>query len=111
MRVVAGVHRDGLVDLQEGVDPRRLEHDAHAFAERALGTGRIVPEHRDLARGACPVTLEDLHGRRLPGTVRPEEREHLALRDLEVDAAHGLERPVRLPEPSHLDRGRHGHGG
>jgi len=36
---------------------------------------------------------EDRDGRRLPGTVRSEEAEYLALADLEIDAADSLDLP------------------
>jgi hypothetical protein len=51
----------------------------------------VHAQHPNVARGAPPVTLEDLHRRRLAGTVGAEEGEDLAQLDREVDAAHRLE--------------------
>src|SRR6476469_2560968 len=52
---------------------------------------------------APAVTLEDLDGRRLPGAVGAEEAEHLALLDLEIDAANRLEISVRLAQAANGD--------
>ena len=63
----------------------------------------VDAEHCDVAAVAPPVALEDLHRRRLAGAVGSQQGEHLAAPDLEVDAAHGLQIPVGLLEPAHLD--------
>ena len=83
---------------------RLLQHDADALPELAAGALRIVAEHRHLARVARAVALEDLDGRRLPGAVRAEQPEDLALLDLEVDALDRCERAVRLPQAADGDR-------
>ena len=62
-----------------------LEHHADPLAELARRLPRVVAEDGDLSAVAPAVALEDLHRRRLPGPVRPEEPEHLALGDLEAD--------------------------
>src|SRR5438874_2717511 len=102
-RVIAGERRMRLPDGEVGPQLRLLEHDADPLAEVAPRTPGIVPEHRHLARVAAAVALEDLDRRRLAGAVRPEQPEHLALLDVEVDAAHGLERAVRLAQTAHGD--------
>src|SRR5205085_268238 len=50
------------------------------------------------ARVGAPVALQDLDRRRLPGPVRAQQAEDLALRDLEGDPANGLEVAVALAQ-------------
>ena len=45
------------------------------------------------------VALQDLHGRGLAGAVRAEQREHLAVLDVEVDAVDAARPPYRLLSP------------
>ena len=52
---------------------------------------------------------QDPHGRRLAGAVRPEQREHAAPVDLQVDAVEHGQLAVGLPQPGHLDRKVAGH--
>ena len=82
----------------------RLEDDADPLAERALAALGSKPSTLDLAGVSLPVALEDLDRRRLAGAVRAEQAEHLARRDLEVDAAHGLDPVVGLPQAADGDR-------
>src|SRR5205823_9056991 len=82
---------------------RLLEDDADPLAEARPRRLRVVPEHRHLTGVAAPVALEDLDRRRLAGAVRAEEAEDLAVRDLEVDAAHRLERAVRFAQSADGD--------
>ena len=84
---------------------RLLQHDADALrGTRGPGCCGSWPSTRHLARVARAVALEDLDRRRLAGAVRAEQAEDLALLDLEVDAAHRLERAVRLPQAADGDR-------
>jgi len=59
---------------------------------------------RGLAGATRAVALEDLGDRRLAGTVRPEQADHLALPDLEADTTHSLEVVVGLTQVAYLDR-------
>ena len=83
-----------------------LEHDADPLAEVPPAPPRVEAEHLDLAGVAVPVPLEDLHGGRLAGPVRSQQREALPLGDLEVDAADGFQLAVALAQAGHAD-GRH----
>ena len=49
------------------------------------------------------MPFEDLDRCRLARAVRPEQGEHLAAFDAQVDAAHGFKLAVALPQPPHLD--------
>src|SRR5581483_774709 len=102
--VVAGEHRVRLVDREARPQLRVLQHDADPLAELRAGPLRVVPQHAHVAGVPVAVALEDLDRRRLPGAVRPEQAEHLALVDLEVDAAYRLVLAVRLPQAADLDR-------
>jgi hypothetical protein len=105
-RVKARVHRHRLANGQIRLDAGRLEDNPDPRPQaRALRCG-IAAEDLHLARVTRAVALEDLDRRRLPGTVRTQQREDLADRDLEIDAAHRLNRTVRLPEPTHAHRER-----
>ena len=78
--------------------PRRSRHSR-------VGVRGIDAEHRHVAAGARPVTLEDLDRRGLARAVRPEKPEDLAGGDLEVDPAHRFDRAVSHAEVVNLDRG------
>ena len=69
-------------------------------SRRARPPCRVEPEHLHLAAVARAVALEDLDRRRLAGAVRPEQAEHLAARDLEVDPAQRLDAVVGLAQPA-----------
>ena len=97
-REVAGEQRDVLPHGEVRVHRRGLEHDADVLAPASRPPRRVGAEHGHLPGVALPVALEDLDRRRLAGTVRPEEPEHLALGDLEAHAAHRLEAVVRLTQ-------------
>ena len=103
LRVVAGEHRVRLADGEVRPELGRLEDDADPLPEVAAGPLGIVSEHPHLAAVALAVALEDLDRRRLAGAVRAEEPEDLARLDREVDPAHRLEVPVRLPQAADLD--------
>src|SRR5258705_9292859 len=84
-------------------DLRLLQHDSDSLPEVRAGALRVVAEHADLTGVAAAVALEDLDGRRLPGAVGAEQAEHLALLDLEIDAANCLEISVRLAQAANGD--------
>ena len=67
-------------------------------------------EHADAAGGPQEEALEDLEGRRLAGAVGPQEGEHLAALDGEVDATDRFERSVSLHETCDLDSRHAGDG-
>ena len=67
--------------------PRR---DVDAEDDRLAAVGRAQP-------------LEDLDRRRLARTVRPEQAEDLARRDVEVDAVDGLDVAVALDQAADPD--------
>src|SRR5262249_52740279 len=101
--VVPGEHGVRLANSEVRPELGRLEDDADPLAEVGAGAFGIVPEHAPLPAVALAVALEDLDGRRLAGTVRTEQAEHLARLDREVDAAHRLETSVRLAQATDLD--------
>ena len=101
--VVAAEHVDCLADGQVRLQPGTLQDDAGALLQRHFIPSRVEAQHAHVAAGARPVPLEDLHGRRLARAVRPQQREHLAPFDAQVDAAHGLKLAVLFPQPPRLD--------
>ena len=75
-----------LGDAQAQVEPGRLGHDRDPAADRDSVLGRERDSgDRCRARGRRDESAERPHGRCLPGTVRPEETEDLAVTDLEGD--------------------------
>ena len=104
VRIVAAVLLDRLGHLEVGLDASGLQHDADPLAEGVLAPRRVVTEHAHLAAVALAMALKDLDGGRLAGAVGAEQRVDLAARDLEVDAAHGLDRAVGLAQVAHRDR-------
>ena len=91
--------------------PGALQHDADALAQLARAQLRVVAEHRDVALAAVAVALEDLDRRRLARAVGPEQAEHLAAPDREVDPADRLQIAVALAQAADLDRQLVVHGG
>ena len=85
----------------------RLEDDADPVAPLGAALLRVDAEDRDGAAVARAVALEHLDRRRLAGAVRSEQAEDLALLDLEVDPADGLDLPVGLVQVVDGDGGRH----
>ena len=87
---------------------------AHELAHGQVAQQRARLEHRadgparDRLRRACrrrPCTVpasgreqpeQHVDRRRLPGAVRPEQRDRLPCRDVEIDPADGLDRPLRV---------------
>ena len=80
-----------LLGGQVGIERGVLEHEADVAAHGVPFGDHVVPGH-DGAAGRRPHQgAEDADGGRLAGAVRPEEPERLPRRDLEVDAADGLD--------------------
>ena len=77
-----------------------------SFSAVVVASG-IEAEHRDLAAVARPEPFEDFDGAGLAGAVRSEQAEHLAGKDLEVDAFDGGQRPVTLRQALDGDSNRH----
>src|SRR3954471_18372697 len=73
------------------IDDRLLEHDARngACVERLLNN--VVTRQHSHAGRRLDRRREHSDGRRLARAVGPQEPEHLAGPDLEVDALHGLD--------------------
>ena len=93
---------------QTGYDPDHelagaLQHDAHPGPPVRAGVRGVSAEHRNLARIAAPVALQDLHRGGLAGAVRAEQSEHLATAYVEVHARHRDVVAVRLAQPSDGD--------
>src|SRR3989475_9135554 len=87
----------------------RLEHGAglRHVADQALHRDRIShhvePEDLRRARAGRQHTGQHLHGGRLAGAVGAEEPYQLPGGDLEVEAAHGLDRAEALGELAEAD--------
>ena len=107
MGVVAGKEAVDLADRQHGGALGVLQDDADPLSQLPRCVARVVPEHRGLARIPRAVTLQDLDRRRLPGPVRPEEAENLALSNLEADPAERFDAVVRLAQVANDDRTGH----
>ena len=69
---------------------------------RPLSAGS-VPSTETVPELRRAVTLEDLDGGRLAGTVVAEQAVHLAFGDLERDPGHGIGRSVALAQVADLD--------
>ena len=93
--------REGLAYGQVRGEPALLEHDPHPTTQGAVA--RVLPEDPHGAGGRGPVTLHDLDGGGLPGTVGAEQAEELPTSDLEIDPVDGSEVPVVDPEVVDLD--------
>jgi hypothetical protein len=100
-RVEGGEEGDRLAHRQQRVELALLQDEADALAPGAGRLRGVGAEHRDLAAARLAVALEDLDRRRLSGSVGPEEAEHLAGRDLEVDAPHRFVLAIGLAQPAH----------
>ena len=64
-----------------------------------------APKTSTVPRSGRVQAEQHVDRRRLAGAVRAEQRDRLAGRDRDVDAAHGLDRPVGLREVVQLDAG------
>jgi hypothetical protein len=97
--------RQRLARRDVAIHPGRLQDDPDPRAQRARALLGVVSEDGHDAAGAVAVALEDLHGRRLAGSVGAEQAEDLARRHFEVQAADGLVVAVGLAQVAHEDRG------
>ena len=77
----------GLADVEPGL----LQGDADLPAHRVGIGGHVDPGDACVAGGERHERRQHPDGRRLAGTVRPEEAEDLAALDMQVDAAHRLD--------------------
>ena len=84
-----------LLNIHIRLNACRLQHHTTPFPEFAVVGPGVVSENFGVAAIPAPMALEDLHRRRLAGSVRSEERENFALHDLQVDALQRLDGPVR----------------
>src|SRR5204862_4335082 len=85
------------------VEAERLGQVADLLARQP---GRL-PEQRGGPGRGLHHAPEDLERRRLTGAVGPDEAEDLSGVDVEVDPAHGLQRPVALRQRTGADREAH----
>ena len=108
----AAVESDDLAGRHPRIDPAAaLEHQPDAGAVLASGPCRVCAEDPDLAAIRPAVALEDLDGRRLARSVRPQEREDLATADAEGHIGQDPPPVVALAQAVDLDRGAHASGG
>jgi len=84
---------------------RLLELGTDQAAEPPGVTVGIEPQHADPSGIGLAESLEDLHGGGLPGAVRAEDAEDLALGDLERDVPHRHGVAVALGQVLDLDDG------
>src|SRR5262245_30602885 len=98
-----------LIDLDLVWKIGGLQTDPDAVFERADRNTRIEPQHLYFASGSRPEAFKNLDCRGLTRAVRPQQTEHLARRDLEIDSAHGLKIAIGFVEVADLDGGFHSH--
>ena len=108
LRVVPGEEEVRFTHCQKRCDLGVLKDNADAFPHGSRGIAGIVSQHLRVSAVATAITFEDLDRRRLTGSVRAEEPEDLAFRDLEADSAKRFDAVVGLPEISNEDRAGHG---
>ena len=100
-------HQDQvLLAGQEAIDGRELTRHADRSADGVGFAADVVAGDLDLAVIRGDQRREDVDRCRLPGTVRPEQGEHRARGDLEVDAVKHEVLAVRPAQPDRADRGR-----
>src|SRR5690242_8354970 len=90
--------------------PARKTEELREIAERGARSVRSGPCSRDLRRTAARAheADENLDERGLPGAVRAEQPDELALADLEVDAFQRVHGAEALAEVADSKRARHG---
>ncbi len=92
-----------LVGPDAGVGTAALRHHADARAQcGTLGHG-VEAEHADGARVRGAEPLADLHGGRLAGPVRAEQRQHRALGQVQVQVVDRGGVAVALDQPGDVD--------
>src|SRR5437773_710666 len=93
--------REGDVARDRHVGEQRvvLEHDADVALPR-LAPRQVLAAELDDAAGRLLEARDHHQRRRLPRAAGAEERQELALRDVDADLVHGIDAPVvRLHEP------------
>ena len=88
---------NGLADREVLEQPARLHHGGDQAARDGLP--RLHPEDLDVTVGGARETQDHVDRGRLPGAVGPEERDHLARFDLEVDPSNRMHVPEVLGDP------------
>ena len=88
--VEARLVHDDREHLLELVEVDFLRHEADAGLRAVELAVDVVAEDGDAAAALLDERHDDADGRRLAGAVRPEQREEIALGDVEVDAAQRL---------------------
>jgi hypothetical protein len=83
--VEGGEVPEDLAYRQVGEGAATLRYHADAGAPGAVVAGRVLPEHAYLAAGGRAGTDQNLDGRRLASSIRPEQCEDLTTVHLEVD--------------------------
>ncbi len=101
--VAVGEHLHGLVHGQHAGVADLLQHDADAGAPAPARGAGVFAEHADLPGVPLPVALQNLDGRRLARPVGAEDREDLAVADVEVEIPHRGSAPVRLRQSPDVD--------
>ena len=95
--------KDVVLDREAGeeagllIRPRQAERRPHPGGE----VGHIAPHHLDRPRRRWKVARDEVEERGLAGPVRAEDRTAFAVRDVEIDVAHGLnsaEAPADPPQ-------------
>ena len=81
-----------------------LQHDADPGAPTPPRSPRIFTQTRYLPRIAFPVAFQDLDGRRLARPVGTEDREDLAVADVEIQILHRVQLPVGLRQTARVRR-------
>jgi hypothetical protein len=106
---VEQAHQEEVVAAAQALlDRRLLEDDPHLAPDRVALGDDVPAEDPGRARGRRPQGRQDREERGLARAVRPEEREHLAPADRQVDAPERLDLAVVLGERPDLDGGDSG---
>jgi hypothetical protein len=88
-----------------GLRAAALRHVADPAPHLDRLAQQVAPRHARGSRRRSDQRGQHPQGRRLPGAVRAQEPDDLALGDVEVDAAHRLHlRPARLERPRESTR-------
>src|SRR5258706_5400588 len=113
-RIIVGIARiegaeqfEGFLHQQLVGQIGGLQADADAVLERANFSRGIVTQHGDVSCRARAQSFQDFNGSGLSGAVGAEQAEDFALRDVEIDPAHGLEISVGFTESFHMNGGAH----
>jgi hypothetical protein len=100
----ASVQPEDLARREPGLVPEELGEVADPSTRRAIAKGRS--QHGAGPGARADEAEEELDGRRLAGTVRPEEADELAAADVQVQPVERGGPREALDHPFELDRGR-----